>query len=244
MLEIRLPEIATDSDSRAAYDSIYTVGDISQRPSFYLWLIDLFDIRPGERYLDISCGRVHLPRLAQARGAKAHGLDLSHAALRLGREQTGVRNVVTANSQELPYASGSFDVVSNIGSLEHYVDMRAAVREMTRILKPGGRAYVLVPNTFSLTTNIWIALRQGRTSIDQQPIQRYAARLEWAALLEEYGLVVEKTLKYERERPRTRADLRYYLTHPKDLLRVLLTPIIPLNLAFCFVFLARKPVTP
>lgn len=242
MLEIRLPEIATDGDSRAAYDTLYTDGDISQRPSFYMWLIDLFGIRPGERYLDVSCGRVHLPKLARARGARAHGLDLSHAALRLGRAQTGVRDVVTGNSQALPYASGSFDVVSNIGSLEHYVDMRAAVREMTRVLKPGGRAFVLVPNTFSLTTNIWIAMRQGRTSIDQQPIQRYAARLEWAALLEEYGLVVEQTIKYEREWPRTAADLRYYLTHPKDLLRVLAAPVIPLNLAFCFVFLARKPL--
>ncbi|MBE2201026.1 MAG: class I SAM-dependent methyltransferase [Anaerolinea sp.] len=241
MLEIRLPEIATDSDSRQAYDEIYTEGDISQRASFYLWLVEMFALRPGEVYLDISCGRVHLPKLARARGAVAHGLDLSHAALRIGRERTGVTNVVTANSQDLPYASDSFDVISNIGSMEHYVDMYAAVREMTRVLKPGGRAYVLVPNTFSLTTNIWNAMRQGRTSIDEQPIQRYAARLEWKALLEEYGLVVEKTYKYERERPRTRADLVYYLTHPKDLARVLFQPFVPLNLAFCFVFVARKP---
>ena len=118
--------------------------------------------------------------------------------------------------------------------------MKTAVREMTRVLKPGGRAYVLVPNTFSLLTNIWIAFRQGRTSIDQQPIQRYAARLEWQQLVEEYGLVVYKTFKYERERPRTWSDLIHYLSHPKALTRLLLTPIIPLNLAFCFVFVARK----
>lgn len=241
MLEIRLPEISTNNDSRQAYDTIYTEGDISQRASFYLWLVDLFAIQPGDVYLDISCGRVHLPKLARARGAIAHGLDLSHAALKLGRERTGVTNVVTANSQELPYADNSFDVISNIGSLEHYVDMHAAIREMTRVLKPGGRAYVLVPNTFSLTTNIWIAMRQGYTSIDKQPIQRYAARLEWQALIEESGLIVEKTIKYEREWPRTQADLVYYLTHLKDLARVLFQPFVPLNLAFCFVFIARKP---
>ena len=241
MLEIRLPEISTDSDSRQAYDSLYTEGDISQRESFYLWLLDLFNLQPGEMYLDISCGRVHLPKLAEAEGAQAHGLDLSHAALAIGRQQTGITNLVTANSQELPYKTNSFDVVSNIGSMEHYVDLHSAVREMTRVLKPGGLAYVLVPNTFSLTTNIWIALRQGRTSIDDQPIQRYAARLEWQALIEEYGLVVEKTIKYEREWPRTRADLVYYLTHLKDLARVLFQPFVPLNLAFCFVFIARKP---
>lgn len=242
MLEIRLPQMATDNDSRQAYDTLYTEGDISQRASFYLWLHDLFALKPGDRYLDISCGRAYLPRLAQAAGVQAHGLDLSHAALKGGRDHGGVANLVTGNSQELPYADGSFDAVSNIGSLEHYVDLYTAVREMTRVLKPGGRAFVLVPNTFSLTTNIWIALRQGRTSIDEQPIQRYAARQEWQALIETYGLVVEKTHKYEREWPRTWGDLKYYLTHPKDMARVLFKPLVPLNLAFCFVFVARKPV--
>ena len=240
MLEIRLPQIETDGDSRQAYDELYTQGDISQRESFYLWLRDLFALQPGEKYLDVSCGRALLPRLAQE--AQAHGLDLSHAALRAGRMQGG-GNLVTGNVQELPYASASFDVVSNIGSLEHYVDVDTAVREMTRVLKPGGRAYVLVPNTFSLTTNIWIALRQGRTSIDEQPIQRYAARQEWQALIETYGLVVKKTYKYEREWPRTWGDLNYYLTHPKDMVRVLFQPLVPLNLAFCFVFVAHKPVS-
>lgn len=241
MLEIRLPDIASDSDSRLAYEAIYTEGDISQRESFYLWLNDLFALHPNDRYLDISCGRVKLPQLAKENGAIAHGLDLSYAALHAGRAITGVQNVTTGNSQTLPYADNSFDTISNIGSIEHYVDMKAAVSEMTRILKPGGRVFVLLPNTFSLTTNIWLAMRHGYTSIDSQPIQRYAARKEWQALLEEDGLVVEKTLKYEREWPRTRNDLRYYLTHPKEMVRLLFSPFLPLNLAFCFVFIARKP---
>lgn len=241
MLEIRLPEIATDYDSRQAYDDIYTSGDISQRFSFYLWLQEVLAWQPDETYLDISCGRAMLPALAQAKGARAFGLDLSHAALYAGRQETGAQNLVTGNSQILPYASDSFDVISNIGSLEHYVDMKAAVAEMTRVLKPHGRAYVLVPNTFSLTTNIWIAMRQGRTSIDNQPIQRYAARREWELLIESAGLKIEKSYKYERERPRTWADARYYLTHPKDMVRLLFQPFVPHNLAFCFLFVARKP---
>ena len=241
MLEIRLPDISSHSDSRKAYEAIYTDGDIAQRESFYLWLNDLFNLKTGDIYLDISCGAVQLPKLAQDNGILAHGLDLSYAALYAGRKKTGVQNLTTANSQVLPYADNSFDVISNIGSLEHYADMKAAVYEMTRVLKPGGRAFVLVPNTFSLTTNILIAWRQGRTSIDQQPIQRYAARLEWQSLIEDNGLVVEKTLKYEREWPRTKTDRTYYLTHWKDMVRLLLSPFLPLNLAFCFVFVARKP---
>lgn len=238
MLEIRLLEEANGGDSRQAYENLYAAADISQRTSFYLWLMELFRLQPGGLYLDVSCGRAQLPALAQARGVPAHGLDLSYNALRLAHPPA--QCLVVGNGETLPYRSSSFTVISNIGSLEHYSDMKAAVREMARVLKPGGRAYVLVPNTFSLLMNVWTAFRQGRTSIDQQPIQRYAARLEWQQLLEENGLAVERTIKYERERPRTWPDLLYYLRHPKQLARLLLTPFVPLNLAFCFVFVCHK----
>ncbi|MCI0398879.1 MAG: class I SAM-dependent methyltransferase [Chloroflexi bacterium] len=238
MLEIRLDQIRTDAASRDAYDVIYDEGDISLRSSFYLWLVKLFALQPDDVYLDISCGRGHLPALAQKQGVQTHGLDLSFAAV---RSATGRGHLIVGNSQALPYADDSFTAISNIGSIEHYVDMRAAIREMVRVLKPGGRAFLLVPNTFSLLHNVWIAFRRGRTNIDNQPIQRYLARQEWQQLFEEQGLVADKVAKYEIERPRTRADFFSYLRHPKRMVRLMLTPFVPLNLAFCFVFVCHKP---
>jgi ubiquinone/menaquinone biosynthesis C-methylase UbiE len=241
MLEIRLPEVQEGGDSRVAYEALHAVEDISLPASFYLWLAELMGLKPGDVYLDVSCGRGQLTGLAHGRGINAHGLDLSETVIRMGHVDGNGGGLVVGNGQALPYRDASFRVVSNIGSLEHYVDMAAAVREMVRVLAPGGRAFVLVPNTFSLLTNIWIAFRQGRTSIDHQPIQRYAARWEWQALLEANGLIVDRTIKYERERPRTWRDLLNYLQRPKQLVRLLLTPIVPLNLAFCFVFVGHKP---
>lgn len=240
LFEIRLNQVETDSASRSAYDDIYTQTDFAQRDSFYLWLINLFALHATDTYLDISCGRGQLSGLAQQFGGAAHGLDLSPAAIKQGRIETGCDQLIVGNSQALPYADNSFTVVSNIGSIEHYVDMQTAVREMARVLKKDGRAYVLVPNTFSLLHNIWIAFKHGYTNIDMQPIQRYATRQEWQQLLEENGLIVEKTYKYEIERPRTWADFFSYLRHPKQMMRLLLTPFVPLNLAFCFVYLCRK----
>ena len=89
--------------------------------------------------------------------------------------------------------------------------------------------------------NIWTALRQGRTFIDNQPIQRYAARQEWQQLLEDNGLVVDKTIKYEIERPQTWPDFLSYIRHPKRMVKWLISPMIPINLAFCFVFICHKP---
>jgi ubiquinone/menaquinone biosynthesis C-methylase UbiE len=240
MLEVRLRQVETAADSQNAYDALYSDGGISQPASFYLWMYQILNLQPDDIYLDISCGRGELLRLAQAAGIDAHGLDISLAAMTYGRQKFGLRKQVVGNGELLPFADEQYTVVSNIGSLEHYLDMKTAVQEMRRVLHPQGRAIILLPNTFSLLTNIWIAFRQGRTSIDNQPIQRYAARQEWQQLLEENGLIVTQIRKYERVWPRNWADLQTYLYRPKELMRLLLSPLIPLNLAWSFVFTCRK----
>ena len=52
---------------------------------------------------------------------------------------------------------------------------------------------------------------------------------------------IHKILKYETETPRTWGDWKCYFQHPKLMVRMLLSPFVPLNLAFCFLFLIRKP---
>lgn len=238
--EIRLDDTADSETSRTAYDTIYEEGDISQTASFYEWVYEQLTLQPQEKYLDISCGRAQLANMAQARGIDASGLDLSHAALRSGLQAASAAHLVTGNSQSLPFAAASFDVLSNIGSVEHYVDMELAMREMARVMKPHGRAYILVPNTYSLLHNILLAYKKGQSVVDVQPIQRYAARQEWADMLENNGLQVVRTQKYEIETPRTKDDWQRYLRHPKKLVRLGLRPFVPLNLAFCFLFTCHK----
>jgi ubiquinone/menaquinone biosynthesis C-methylase UbiE len=240
MLEVRLRCVETATDSQHTYDDLYNAAGISQSASFYQWMYGILALRPNDTYLDISCGQGELVVLAQAAGCRAHGLDISFAALQNGQRRLNGQNLTVGNGERLPYADNQFTVVSNIGSLEHYLDMRTAVREMARILHPQGRAVVLLPNTFSLLTNIWIAYRQGRTSIDTQPIQRYAARQEWGQLLQENGLIITQTRKYERVWPRNWLDWQTYLRRPKEMVRLLLTPFVPLNLAWSFVFVCRK----
>jgi hypothetical protein len=77
------------------------------------------------------------------------------------------------------------------------------------------------------------------STVDLQPLQRYAARTEWAMLLEECGLKIMRTIKYEREPPDSLVDCWWYIRHPRALVKLALTPCIPLNLANCFVFLCR-----
>ena len=130
--------------------------------------------------------------------------------------------------------------MTNIGSLEHFDNPAKGVREMVRVLKPGGKVFILVPNTFSLLTNVWHAMRTGETSVDDQPLQRYGARTDWEYLLESNGLKVTRTIKYERPWPYRVSDWGYYLRRPKELMHLLAAPLVPLNLAFCFLFVCHK----
>ncbi len=235
MLEIRCVE--EQVGTRRAYDSIYSGPGIRHLDSLYRWILRLLRPLPGKRLLDVACGMGVLPRMAAEMGLEAHGCDLSEQAIRLGTRSTA--RLLVANGERMPYADGVFDYVTNIGSLEHYEDPAAGVQEMARVLAPSGWACVLLPNTFSLLGNVLFAWHTGRTADDGQPIQRYAARYEWQDLLEANGLIVVRTAKYERELPTSLADGIWYLRHPKALAHLLLTPLLPLNLANSFVFLCR-----
>lgn len=239
-LEIRPQNEINTLSSKAAYEHIYSTKGIKHLDSFYLWLLNLLDVQPGRRLLDVSCGVGSLPRLAARARLEAHGVDFSEVALRVACKEAPEVRWVVADGERLPYPEGYFDYVTHIGSLEHYVNPEAGVREVARVLKPGGLSCFLLPNTFGLLGNVWTALRTGRTFDDGQPIQRYAARLEWQDLLEGGGLMVIGTVKYEQAWPRNLTDAYWYLRHFKAILRLFLGYFVPLNLANYFVYLCKK----
>ncbi len=69
------------------------------------------------------------------------------------------------DAEALLFEDGTFDHVTCLGSLEHFPHPEAGAAEMRRVLVPGGRAVVFVPNLFFLG-HIWFGLRQG-----QQPTE-------------------------------------------------------------------------
>jgi SAM-dependent methyltransferase len=93
--------------------------------------------------LDVGCGTgANLEMLAEF--GEAEGVDLSSAALSFCRER-GLQNVKQGEAEALPYASSSFDLVTGLDVVEHLDDDLAGLKEMWRVLRPGGRALVFVP---------------------------------------------------------------------------------------------------
>jgi SAM-dependent methyltransferase len=73
------------------------------------------------------------------------GLDIEVERVAEGR-QSGIANLLAGVCEHLPFADACFDVVFSHEVLEHVQDDRQACREMARVLRPGGRAVIFVPN--------------------------------------------------------------------------------------------------
>lgn len=98
--------------------------------------------------LEAGCG-IATDGLQFARaGARYTGLDFSSTALGLARERFEMEDVagrfVGDSVTELPFADASFDLVYSMGVIHHVPDTEAAVSEFHRVLRPGGRAIVML----------------------------------------------------------------------------------------------------
>lgn len=104
---------------------------------------------PAGRVLDLGCGIGHSYRELAPRDTV--GVDLDGEAL-AGQE----RETVRADMRRLPFVDRSFASVLSVQSIEHVPDAKAVLREVIRVLEPGGRAVFVTPNrlTFGLPDEI------------------------------------------------------------------------------------------
>jgi ubiquinone/menaquinone biosynthesis C-methylase UbiE len=166
----------------------------------------------GLDVLDVGCGQgIDVCEFALA-GARVSGIDLTPRHVALAREhvrEAGVTaNVVEGDVERLPFEDASFDRATSNGVLHHTPDIGRALREIVRVLRPGGSAVVIVYNRRSwhywLHLFLWRGILRGlllrersmsslmsadveESSIGARPLVRAYSRREMRTLLEEAG---------------------------------------------------------
>ena len=107
--------------------------------------LDALELTAEDRVLDVGCGTGAASRAAAAVAASVTGIDLSpemiHRAVGLAN---GIENLTfqVGDAEDLPFADAAFSSVLCSNSFHHYPDPAQAVREMTRVLAPGGRLVI------------------------------------------------------------------------------------------------------
>ena len=96
-------------------------------------------VRPGDRVLDACCGTGDLALAAERVGGRVTGLDFSEAMLARARRKSQSVEWVRADMLELPFADATFDAVTVGFGIRNVADLEAGLRELARVLKPGGR---------------------------------------------------------------------------------------------------------
>ncbi len=127
----------------AYYDGL---REANESPAFSSWLHE-YSAFTGRKVLDVGSGNGYvLSRYAQE-GADVFGIDLTSAAVKLCQQRFELLGLHgdfrVANAEQLPFEDESFDCVCSMGVLHHTPNTAAAVGEIFRVLKPGGRLIVM-----------------------------------------------------------------------------------------------------
>lgn len=137
-------QYATDRNL-AARQRLWTT--CRREPAFDLmpWVIDLAGISPGgtQRVLDVGCGNGAYEAVLRARRHRGLRVALDLSAGMLAQVEDAAR--LQADVERLPLAAGAFDVVLAPHMLYHVPDIPSALREVRRVLRPGG-VFVAVTN--------------------------------------------------------------------------------------------------
>jgi SAM-dependent methyltransferase len=169
---------------------------------------EIASLLPASAYLDAGCGDgrflAALPSLGPV-PPRVVGVDIADSILATARRAVAATDLhaelVRGNLERLPFEDAEFDLVVSIQVLEHLLDPAAGIRELSRVLRPGGTLLLSTDNRRRLVTKLlngprWIVAGLFRSRHSRVKIafpHGDFTRRQLVGLLEDAGLVVERT---------------------------------------------------
>ncbi len=172
-----------------AYTTSVGHGD----PMLLRRVIELAQPRPQDRALDIATGAGHTALALAPHVAEVVAYDITQPMLEeTARNATarGLTNVVTRQgaAEKLPFADSSFDIVAVRQAPHHYADIRAAIREMARVVKPAGRV-VIIDSRAPEDDELDRAFNYIEKLRDPSHVRNWRPS-EWRAMVRDAGLTI------------------------------------------------------
>ncbi len=216
---------------------------------------------PGPRILEIGCGLGRVLKHYFSRGHSIVGIERSKVAVdRIADARAGIE-VLQASAEALPFAAGSFDIVLAFG-VYHNIEngMEAAIAELARVLRPGGRFCVSMrPDNLEMRLNehVWRLRTHGRGRSEPRFHKWLTPPGPFSRLLARHGLAVESVhfarnmsilyrLPFLRDRTARRGSetdrrsMGYRLNAVGRLLDGLLRRLAPYQMCNVLVFIGRR----
>jgi SAM-dependent methyltransferase len=131
---------------------------------------------------------------AASHGAHAYGIDISEPTLRQAHgafASASPLRAAAADVRAIPFADNSFDAVYSMGTIEHFAETEHAVTEIARVLKPGGRAIVGVPNRHDPFLRPLMVSAMYAVGLYGYGLEKSYSRRSLRDMLERSGLEVE-----------------------------------------------------
>ncbi len=143
----------------------------------------LGDMR-GREVLDVACGAGQWLGHLHGEGAAIAGVDLSARAIDACRKRFPEGEFHCGPAESLPFEDSRFDLVTCMGSLEHFLDKPAALSEMKRVAKPDAQFLILVPNAGFLTRRLGLygGTQQVKVKEDVYELAQWETRFASAGL--------------------------------------------------------------
>lgn len=134
-----------------------TTEEIERWSRLEAWFYSLFNRNPksntaivehaspgvDDRFLDVGCGPGAALEHAAATGAQVAGVDPSPSMVSRASKRVPTADVRVGSAEDLPFPDDHFTVVVNVASFHHWADRDAGLREILRVLTPGGRLHIM-----------------------------------------------------------------------------------------------------
>lgn len=230
---------STIEEIKKWYDKIHiTRKEKAWRPEeAYSIFLDYLDVKSNKKLLDIGCGTGYLLKQADKRKLKTFGVDISQEGVSIAKKISPNSEIKLGNGENLPFEDSTFDYITCIGVLEHFLNIDKGIKEMVRVGKNSCKYCIVVPNA----KFIYWKLKKQKGTIQQDINETLLSKKEWTDKFKKNGLEVLKV--YHDRWPMKKIKIFNSINPIKifaNFIAKIIWLILPIEYTYQFVFICKK----